>query len=285
MGNKVDLSSLVVFQVVAKNGSISKAAKELQYVQSNVTAKMKVLEEELQTDLFYRHSRGVTLTSAGELLLSYSEKILSLVDEAKLAVNNGENPQGSLSIGSMETTAAFRLPSILAAYSKDFQHVEIKLKTSPTAQLIEDVLSFKLEGAFVGGQVDHPELVCLPFVEEELVLVKAAHLKNSAQTKILVFRNGCTYRHQLEKWLELEGKYPVSTMEFGSLDAIIGCVSAGMGISLLPKSVVEGKIAAGELIYENVSEKYREVTTMFVMRRDSFISTAMKEFMRICRIV
>ena len=281
----MDLSSLAVFQAVAKNGSISKAAKELQYVQSNVTAKIKVLEEQLHADLFYRHSRGVTLTSAGELLLFYAEKILSLVDEAKLAVNNSENPQGCLSIGSMETTAAFRLPSILAAYSKAFQQVEIKLKTAPTAQLVEDVLSFQLEGAFVGGQVDHPELVCLPFVQEELVLVKAARMKNADQAKILVFRNGCTYRRQLEKWQESEGKYPIQTMEFGSLDAIIGCVSAGMGISLLPKSVVATKIEAGELVCENVPRKYGAVTTMFVTRRNAFISTAMKEFLNICRIV
>ena len=84
--------------------------------------------------------------------------------------------------------------------------------------------------------------------------------------------------------LQEEGRYLYNNMEFGSLDAIIGCISAGMGISLLPKSVVEGKLIAGELKYENVPKKYRVVTTMFLMRRDSFKSVAMKEFMRFCNL-
>ncbi|WP_042346558.1 LysR family transcriptional regulator [Bacillus massiliigorillae] len=283
----MDFSSLEVFRTVAKEGSISKAAKALQYVQSNVTTKIKALEEELETVLFHRHSRGVTLTSSGLTLLNYAEQIHFLMHEARKAVQNCDIPQGSVSIGSMETTAAVRLPSILASYSREYPNVEILLETGTTAQMIESVLSYELEGAFIGGNVQHPDLMAIPYVEEELVLVSAAHCEaiDYENTKLLVFRNGCTYRTKLEKWCLDHGLVSSRIMEFGSLDAIIGCVSAGMGISLVPYSVVSDKLATGELRGIHLPKEYACVTTNFIHRRDLFKTTAFLKLLEKCEIM
>ncbi|MEH6942596.1 LysR family transcriptional regulator [Bacillus sp. JJ722] len=283
----MDFSSLVVFKTVAKEGSISKAAKSLQYVQSNVTTKIKALEEELETVLFHRHSRGVTLTSSGQTLLNYAEQIHFLIDEAKKAVRNYDVPQGSISIGSMETTAAVRLPRILTSYSCQYPNVEILLETDTTAQLIESVLSYELEGAFIGGNVQHPDLLTIPYLEEELVLISANHCEviDYKNTKLLVFRNGCTYRTKLEKWCHDYGVVSSRIMEFGSLEAIIGCVSAGMGISLVPHSVVSNKLDAGELRGIHLPKEYASVTTNFIHRRDLFSTTAFLAFLEKCEMI
>jgi len=286
----LNLDQLKVFQTVAHQGNLTKAAQKLNFVQSNVTAKIKQLEAELKTPLFYRHKRGVTLTSAGKTLLVYTDKITNLVEEARQAVQDTPFPRGSLTIGSMETTAAVRLPSLLAAYHKTYPEVAISLTTDPTEQLIDAVLNYQLDGAFVAGPVHHPEIIQETIFHEELFLVTdplyAGSLETIASTQnlsMLVFRKGCSYRARLEDWLRREGMYPVKTMEFGSVEAIIGSVMAGMGVSLLPFHVIQKYVENGELIAHSLPKSISSVETVFIRRHDIFMSNALNRFIEIIR--
>jgi len=261
------------------------ASARQQFVQSNVTARIRQLESELQTQLFYRHSRGVTLTSAGKTLLAYTDKIMYLLDETRKAVQHSPVPTGPLSIGSMETTAAVSLPGLLAAYHKQYPDVDITLTTGPTEQLIDSVLHYEIEGVFVAGPVEHPDIVQVPALQEELVLVVQptqsfdAIFPEIKKRTILVFRSGCSYRAKLEQWLRQEGLTPVKIMEFGSLDAILGCVVAGVGITLLPRSVVTDLERNGSIRCYPIPDHYGQVTTFFIRRRDLFITSAMEKFL------
>jgi len=136
----MDSSDLLVFEAVARAGGVTKAAAELHTVQSNVTARIHQLERELGKPLFYRHSRGVTLTSAGEALLPYATRMGRLVVEATHALGETGTPRGPLRVGSLETTAARRLPPVLVAYSAAFPEVDATLRTGTSAELIADVL-------------------------------------------------------------------------------------------------------------------------------------------------
>ena len=106
----MELSDLLTFSTVARLGGITRAADELNTVQSNVTQRVKALEAEIGTALFERHSRGMTLTGAGRRLLPYAQRMAALSREALLAARDDGEPKGPLAIGSMETTAAVRLP-------------------------------------------------------------------------------------------------------------------------------------------------------------------------------
>ncbi|GAB7388286.1 glutamate biosynthesis transcriptional regulator GltR [Bacillaceae bacterium] len=286
----MDLSSLEIFRTVAYEGSMSRAAQTLNFVQSNVTTKIKQLETELQTQLFYRNSRGVTLTSAGKTLLSYAEKIMHLLEEARKAVLDTSHPKGPLTIGAMETTAAVRLPSILAAYHKQYPEVGLSLLTGPTDQLVQSVLQYELDGAFVAGPIEHPEIIQEAFIEEELVLVSDSFksfseiIQEVRYRTILVFRSGCSYRAKLEQWLRAEGLLPVKVMEFGTLEGILGCVMAGFGISLLPKSVVEKSVFNGSIACHSIPEKYGKVRTVFIRRRDYYKTSALDKFLEMVRL-
>src|SRR5699024_10792333 len=99
----MEFKDLEIFQVVAQKGTITEAAKELSYVQSNITSRIQKLETELSTALFNRHNRGMTLTPEGKKLLDYCEKILSLTNEMKKVVQSKTEPAGKLKIGSVET--------------------------------------------------------------------------------------------------------------------------------------------------------------------------------------
>ena len=169
----MELSDLVTFSTVARLGGITRAADELNTVQSNVTNRVKALEAEIGTRLFERHSRGMTLTGAGRRLLPYAQRMAALSREAVLAARDDGEPAGPLAIGSMETTAAVRLPSLLAEFHRRFPAVQLTLRTAPTADLVAAVLDGTLDGAFVAGPIDHGELTAVTAFREELVLVTA----------------------------------------------------------------------------------------------------------------
>ncbi|MGG1241705.1 hypothetical protein BSBH6_02149 [Bacillus subtilis] len=281
----MNIQLLQVFLTTAREGSISKAAQTLNYAQSNVTNKIQQLETDLQTKLFYRHSRGITLTPPGQILVSYSEKILNTIEEARAAMGESSAPSGPLRIGSMETTAAVWLPQLLADYHNFYPNVDLNLVTGPTEQQIQDVLHYELNGAFISGPIEHPDLVQEKVLEEEMVLVtSASHPDISSihdvQTQtMLVFREGCSYRAKLNNILQEEGLLPVKLMEFGILEAIIGCVSAGLGISLLPRSIIAAHEKQGRIRSHTISDKYSLVTTMFIRRKDTLITPALSAFL------
>ena len=134
----MDIKDLTVFYEVAKVGNISHAAKNLNYVQSGVTMRIKQLEIELGVPLFYRNGKGVTLTSNGEILLTYAKQIIHLIDQSIQAVqSNGTEPKGTLKIGCTESTTAVRLPPILTTYYEKYPEVELILETNTTDQLTQ----------------------------------------------------------------------------------------------------------------------------------------------------
>jgi len=246
--------------------------------------KIQQLESDLQTTLFYRHNRGTALTAKGSLLLTYAEKIFDLIEETQNMMTDDQTPRGPLIIGSMETTAAVRLPSVLSKYHKDFPEVDLTIKTASTEENIQGVLQYELDGAFVAGPIKRPELFQKEVFEEELVLVTdtkhppISSIKDIQTRTMLVFRTGCSYREKLEQWLQQERIIPNKIMEFGTLDAIIGCVCAGLGLSMLPLSVVAKYIQEGTLRQHSIPNEYGIVKTIFIYRKERYVTTPLFKF-------
>lgn len=115
----VDLVQLEIFKAVAEQGSISAAAQHIHRVPSNLTTRIKQLEEDLGVELFIREKSRLRLSPAGWNFLEYTRRILDLVHEARLTVA-GEDPQGTFALGSLESTAAVRIPALLAAYNQRY---------------------------------------------------------------------------------------------------------------------------------------------------------------------
>ncbi|MDB6144467.1 MAG: transcriptional regulator, LysR family [Pseudomonas sp.] len=283
--NSVDLQ---FFCAVASSGGMGKAASQLNTVQSNVTAHIRKLEEELGVPLFYRASNGVTLTSAGERLLPFATHASQLFSDAKRAVVGVGEPMGELNIGSMETTAALRLPAIFSRYLHRFPEVDLHLTTGPTEDLIARVLTREIEGAFVSAPIVHPELTTVSAFEEQLVFIAPAYvthedglrafMQKQPGVRILVFRSGCSYRQRLERFLSTKGIVDIRRMELGTLDGIIGCVSAGMGISLIPRVVAEAAMRFNAISIHPMPANIGTVETLFVYRNDTFLSAALQSF-------
>jgi DNA-binding transcriptional LysR family regulator len=285
----MDIGDLRFFEAVARHGGMNRAAAELNTVQSNVTARIRALEAALGVELFRRHSRGVSLTPAGRRLLPYAVRLPQLLAEARRAVADEGTPQGPLTIGSLESTAALRLSPVLAAYAADYPAVDLVLRTGTSCELVDEVLAHRLEGAFVCGPVDHPALVADTAFAEELVLLTAPAVSHvgavlaTGGLRIVVLRTGCSYRQRLEEILARRGVVGLRRLEFGTLDAILGCVAAGLGVTLLPRSLAEPARREGRIAVHELPPAESRVETLFVRRRDGFVSSALAAFLRCAR--
>jgi DNA-binding transcriptional LysR family regulator len=282
----MESSDLRVFETVARSGSITHASEELHTVQSNVTARIKLLENEVGVPLFRRHSRGVALTPTGEQLLPYAVRIGQLLNDAIRIAEDRDRPRGTLRIGSLETTAALRVPPILAVFGRKFPEVQIVLMTGTTCGLIEEVLAYRLEAAFVAGPVCHPELEEKKAWTEELVLVTSPRfrtlddaLASSSQPNIIVFREGCTYRERLERLLGERGITAVRRLEMGTVDGILGCARAGLGITLMPRGVASRAASKGEIGIHSLPKNQAFVDTVCVRRKGAVTSAALDRFL------
>jgi DNA-binding transcriptional LysR family regulator len=283
----VELTDLLTFSTVARLGGITRAADELNTVQSNVTQRVKALEAEIGTALFERHSRGMTLTGAGRRLLPYAQRMAALSHEAILAARDDGEPKGPLSIGSMETTAAVRLPALLADFHRRFPAVRLTLRTATTADLVAAVLEGTLDGAFVAGPIEHAELTCNVAFKEELVLVTARRWSSLASLRAgtpesgptaLVFRTGCTYRQRLEQVFNEFGWPSAARFELGTLDGMIGCVAADIGVTLLPRAVVGRDHLSKDISIHPLSPAHAKVETLFIQRRSAHQYSALQGF-------
>ena len=281
----MDAGDLKIFEAVARLGRMNRAAAELNTVQSNVTARIRVLEEELGTPLFERHSRGVTLTAAGQRLLPYAARIRQVLEDARRVVEDDGTPQGPLTIGTLETTAAMRLSPLLSTFVAKYPQVDLVLRTGTTCELVDAVLDHRLEGAFVCGPVNHPDLAAEVVFREDLVIVAAQparaldELLHTAGLKIIVLRAGCSYRQRLEAVLASRGIVGVRVLEFGTLEAILGCVAAGLGITLLPRSIAGPSGRGAEIAMHELPAAEARVETLFVRRRGAFVSSAAAAFL------
>ncbi|MHA4870957.1 LysR substrate-binding domain-containing protein [Duganella sp. PWIR1] len=270
----MELSSLRIFKTVAEEGGVTQAAARLNRVQSNVSARLTQLEESLGVALFHRSGRRLLITEEGARLLAYTERLLQLADEAQEAMRGDRQPSGQLRIGSMETTAAARLPQVLGQFHRQYPQVDLILDTGPTDYLVQAVLNHRVDMALVAAPIERPELMQLPVFDEELVLLTdSLHgpVKSPADVAsrtLLGFRSGCSYRRRLERWFAEGGVSPARVAEFGTFEAIIGCVAAGMGVAMMPREVLKQRSLAKTVRVHALAPAVAHVQTMLVWRRD-----------------
>ncbi len=275
----MEFKDLEIFQLVAEKGTITEAAKELKYVQSNITSRIRKLEAEMNTPLFNRHRRGMSLTPEGKKLLTYSQKILTLTEEMKQAVQTDKEPSGKLEIGTVETV--IHLPKILSSYVKKYKDVDLSIFTGVTNTLMEEVLHHKLDGAFITESDLNPDLVSHEVFQEELVLIsdtRVSTLDELTEEPILCFSKGCGYRARLAEWYKDQNITPKKIMEFGTLETILRSTVMGLGIAFVPKSEVTQLEKDGLIQFHKLPEQYSKIKTVFIRRSDTYLTPTIEKF-------
>src|SRR5262245_37633936 len=152
MERYMELWELRIFRAVVHEGGVTRAAERLHRVQSNVTTRIRQLEEKLGTPLFIRDGKRLHLTPSGQVLLGYADRLLALADEAGAAVLD-PRPRGTFRLGAMESTAAVRLPEPLNQFHRLYPDVAIELRTGNPAILTKAILAGELDAALVAEPV------------------------------------------------------------------------------------------------------------------------------------
>src|SRR5690606_20640181 len=139
----MNTNDLKLFEAVAHHENFTKAAETMFTVQSNVTSRIKNLEEEFGATLFCRNARIVELTSAGKIVLQCCKQINNLIEETKLAIGQGKEVKGQIKIGFIETTLAIKGPEIVSQLADKFPLIDIDFTSAMKDKLIDDVLNYK----------------------------------------------------------------------------------------------------------------------------------------------
>lgn len=280
----VDLESLAIFKTVVEEGGVVRAADKLHRVPSNVTTRIRQLEENLGVRLFKKEGRTLALSAEGSTLLNYANRLLRLAEEAVNELRTGK-PQGTFRLGSLESTAGSRLAPILSRYHAANPDVVVELITGTTGALINRVLSFEIEAAFVSEPFTAPELEALPVFQEELVLITSKGVaqvrsaRDLGRSTMIAFAHGCSYRKRLEDWLGRENVMPERALEFASYQGMIACVAAGTGFAIVPMSVLVATQATEKVNRHALPAAVSRNRTHLVWRGQP--SLALKELVRL----
>jgi DNA-binding transcriptional LysR family regulator len=287
----MDVRQLKTFLTIAHLHSFTQAAQSLDYAQSSITSQIQSLEQELGVRLFDRLGHRITLTTAGNCLLPFAEQAVRLMEEAKQAVENSQELGGSISIGTIESLCAARLPKILKEYKLRYPDVELSLKFGVTqdfyAALKENTVDIALlidkglnQTEFI-TQISHPEPFGL-FVSPEHPLADLEVYPEALNGRELILTEPeCSYRHMFEAMIASCGIKPQSILETGNVQTIKQLVMSGMGVTLLPLVAAEQECSEGRLVKLNWKGPAFELQTQVVLHKNKWISPSLSAFIQL----
>lgn len=284
----MDLVYYQTFREVAVRQSFTRAAEQLGYAQSSVTTQIQKLEKEFGVQLFERYGRGLRLTSAGEELLKTVTRMLELHQQAKekLAKQGG----GSLTIGTIDSLAAYYLPPFVQRIWQSYPELNIRLQPDREDRIVHRVKEGELDfGLMLVGEPTDPALEWTVIREEPLVFVSApnhplarlaeADLRRLDGEEWIMTEETCNYRIMLEKMLKAEGLSYRIGLEIGNPEAVKGCVAAGGGIAILPRLAAAGELERGELAALPFSHPDLRLSLQLCTHPRKWISHAMRAFL------
>ncbi|SIS56136.1 LysR family transcriptional regulator [Neptunomonas antarctica] len=262
----MEILTLKTFKAVVDEGGIKGAADKLHTVQSNITNRIKKLENELDTKLFNLVGRKLQLTQSGQQLCEYANQILQLEYQATSAITRDKG-RYELRVGMPETFAAVHMPLALKQLKQNHPEIRTKIYTDTSDRLVFAVLDNKVDCAALGNAPKHENLVVIPIVQEELVIVTP--LESDYDPILFVREEGCGYRKCALFWQQEAGRDSDELMVMSSADGVLGCISAGLGYTIIGKNMVVGSRYEKSLVMTPVIHGPKYVQLSIVYRKGS----------------
>lgn len=284
----MEIKLLKTFSTIARCLSFSTSAEILNYSQSSISEQIKKLEIELNTVLFERIGNKIQLTSDGEILLNYSDKILELCDEAvyKISSKNTLPIKGEITVAMTEALCFYKLPDLLKAYHTNYPNVNLKLKIGNCYDFPNWLQQNIIDIAFVlDDEIQHENLLRETISNEKLVLVVSPdhpltklglitvdQLKNFT---IISTQKGSKYRALLNDFLEKHHITCESQLEFESIEAIKSFSKSGIGIGFLPETTVKSELDKKTLVKLNIPNFDLSISAQVIYHKNKWVSPAL----------
>lgn len=284
----MDTQALTAFLAVIETGSFSEAAHKLHLTQPAVSKRIRSLETQLNAPLFDRVGREVLLTEAGKALIPPAERIVQEISEARQIVGNlSQNVGGKLSLGVSHHIGLHRLPLALKAFASTHPEVELDIHFMESEQAYQSVINRDIEIAFatIPRNPDkslHLEVVwqdSLQFVvsKEHMLARKATVRLNELCYTSALLPDEETFTHKIVKSLFEQHKLPLRTaIPINFLETIKVMVTAGLGWSVLPETMVDDSVKRLSVEDVNLSRKLG-----YIQHRNRTLSNAGQAFLAV----
>ncbi|MGO4355741.1 LysR substrate-binding domain-containing protein [Rhizobium sp. RAF36] len=241
------LKQLRYFEALARHGRFRLAADACAISQPALSMQIKELEEELGNDLFERSAREVKLTAFGQMFASRAHDILRAVDELGDLARASRDPfLARLRIGIIPTVAPYLLPAIINDLNATFDGIQIEVRETQTAKLVQELSRGDLDLAIVALPVSEPSLAELKLFDEEFLLVRRLEDEGRPvpdrdmlrEMRLLLLEEGHCFREQALSFCRIGQARPREIMEGSSLSTLVQMVGAGIGVTLIPEMAV-----------------------------------------------
>ncbi|MEM7180841.1 MAG: LysR family transcriptional regulator [Spirochaetota bacterium] len=242
----MEFQQLKYFLTVAEEGNLTRASRVLHTVQSNTTAKIQQLERELGHSLFIRTKKGMTLTERGLSLITYARSILEIENNIKKEMESKLEPKGSLSIGSLDTFIRIYLKGIIPQFVQSYPEVELAISTGFNLILLQRLRNGEIDLAGVVGEMESKEFEIVFQKKEKMVLLASTKIED--KHPLLILGPDCFFGQTLREYFHHSRK----VLHISSIESILTCVASGIGVTLLPKTLIPTQYQY--LIHKNIKE-------------------------------
>lgn len=289
----MDINQLEVLVTVAREKSFSRAAEVLDRTQPAVSQAVRRLEQEVGEKLFDRSSKDGTLTSAGETLLDYARQMLNLRHSATTALREMRNlHSGKVTISANEHTVFYLLP-VIEAFRKRHPMIKIEVQRGVASRIPNQITAREVELGVISFKPNDASLRSVSVMNDELLLIvspkhkfagkSSVSIRDLADETFIAHNAPSPYRQRvIETFAKYDTRLHIS-VELPSLEAIKRLVETGVGVALVPKLSGKAEIAGGQLYGLSVREMKLERKLNIVYRKNSVLSHAAEEFLKIAR--
>ncbi|MBI2955219.1 MAG: LysR family transcriptional regulator [Chloroflexi bacterium] len=286
----VSTTQLKIFSTVAEHCNFTRAAGELYMTQPAVSAAISKLEQSFGVKLFDQLGKRTYLTEAGEALLDYARKMLALTEEAEGVLSEFRDAgSGRLLLGASNTIGIYVLPLLLRKFKERHPNVGVTLEIGNTKQVVNSVLTNRLDFGLVAGEVDHQDLKASHFLTDQLTLiVSSSHpwagrghvpLAEVLQEPFIIRERGASTRTVVERELSRLGHRLNAVMEVASNEAIKKAVEVGLGVSIVSEQTISQDLALGTITRLLIDDMQFKRDFYLFFHKDKFCTKTVREFL------
>lgn len=272
---------------VYQEESITRAAEKLHMTQPATSLAIREMEEYYHTKLFERSGRGIRVTSAGTRLYPSAARLLSLYDEMDAEMKNWDT-SGKLRIGSSISIGSCILPQLINRFSKKYPELELYVKVDSSDVIEQNILENHLDFALIEGSVHSEKLNSSVFLDDELVPVcsrfhplagaEDIELDSLKKEHFLMREPNSGTRQLADSSFALKNFQIKPTWESTSTAALINAVSIGLGISILPKRMLEKQLRMHQIASFTIRDLDLKRHYSLIYHENKFVSPTMQEF-------